>query len=218
MTHADLPRGSTADQLIPLTEHGVIAELISEQQMKQAMGSPERMAEFIADKIEVAAARGQYEIDKKFFKDITNTENYREGKDKKIENSPAIFLNLKEEYESGVDEHGVTNIRKLIKSVRSTAMVMKRPTDNFNKLKLVSSALDLKRIGLIISEDVVGDLEDYYGNTFNLEYAKLEKIFAWVETAPIQEYVNEGKHQGVHFILIADDGYVCEIDEEAAGG
>ena len=103
MTHADLPRGSTVEQLIPLTEHGCIAELIVEQQMKQAMGSPERMAEFVADKIETAASRGSFAVDEKMIQDITNSENYADS---------AIFLNNEEEYLPGMDENGVTNVRK----------------------------------------------------------------------------------------------------------
>jgi len=220
LTHADLPRGSTLEQFIPLTEHGCASELISKQQMKQAMGSPERLAEFVADKIEVAAARAAYEIDKKFFTDITKTENYRrdDTEPDKLGKAPAIFLNDQEEYGLKIDENGITNIRKLISTVKSTAAVMKRPTNKFNQMKLISSALDLKRIGVIISEELFGQLEDHYGNTFNLEYAKLERMFAWVEVAPIHEYVEGSKHKGVHIILITEDGYICELDDEADSG
>jgi hypothetical protein len=59
MTHKDLKIGSSIEEFIPLTVFGCASELVHEQLIKRAMGSPEATAEFIADKIEVAAARGE---------------------------------------------------------------------------------------------------------------------------------------------------------------
>lgn len=217
LDYGDLGRGNTVSQFIPLTEIGCASELISKQQMKQAMGSPERLAEFVADKIEVAASRAAYEIDKKFLEDICNVDNYKKSEED-LNEASAIFLNSEDEYKLGTDEQGATNIRKLIKSIKTNAAVMKRPTDKFNKFGLISTALEFKRIGVIISEELFGALEDHYENTFNLEYAKLERMFAWVETMPLHEMTSEDKVKSVEAVLITDDGYVCEVDEEADTG
>ncbi|KAF9941987.1 hypothetical protein BGZ65_012006 [Modicella reniformis] len=211
MTHADLGRSKTVEQMIDLTEHGCASDMISDQQFKQAMGSPERMAEFVADRIEIVSARAQYEVDKKFLNDICDLDNYRKDDTNPtdLDKSPAIFLNEEKEYKLASDKNGITNIRKLIASVKSTASVMKRVTDKFNKLKLLSSSLDIKRIGVIISDEMVGNMEDNYGNTFNAEYAKLEKTFAWVESAGIHEVKDATKRDnGKHIILVGEDGYM----------
>jgi hypothetical protein len=210
MAYADLGKGSTVEQFIKLTEHGCASELISHQIMKQAMGSPERMAEFLADKVEVAASRAAFEIDKKFIDDICKEDNYR-AKAGTPAKSPAIIENDADDYKPGKDTQGMENIRKLVNSIHSTASAMKWPSKNFNKLNLVSASFDFKRMGLIISDEMYGQLEDYYGHAFNLEHTDLGRKFAWVEVLPIHE-------KGKNFILIDVDGYVCDIDEESPTG
>jgi len=116
MTHADLGKGSTHEQFIPLTEHGCASELISHQIMKQAMGSSEKMAEFVADKIEIAAARALFEVDKKFINDITKKDNYT---------AKAIIENKEDYYKPGKDKQGYENVRHLVNSINSTAAAMK---------------------------------------------------------------------------------------------
>jgi len=74
---------------------------------------------------------------------------------------------------------------------------------------LVSASLDFKRLGVIISENLYGELEDYYGHAFNLDNVELGKKFAWVEVLPIQ---------GKELIFIDNDGYVMELDEESPTG
>ena len=199
MTHADLGKGSTSEQFIPLTEHGCASELISHQIMKQAMGSPEKMAEFVADKIEIAAARALFEVDKKFIDDITKKDNYI---------TKAIIENKEDYYKPGKDKQGYENVRHLVNSINSTAAAMKWPSKNFNQMQLVSASMDFKRMGLIISDE---QLEDYYGHSFHLEHTELGRKFAWVEVLPIHE---EDKHA----ILMDIDGYVCELDDEAPTG
>lgn len=209
MTHADLGSGSSREQFIPLTEHGCASQMISEDIMKRSMGSREGMAEFVADMVELAINRGAYEIDKKFMRDICNFNNYKDGSTPN--ESTAIFINSEDDYKPGKDANGMEKIRKLRNSMTSIASAMCWPSNKFNKFGLISTSFNAKRLGVIISDEMKGQFRDYYGNVFNVEYADLEKEFAWVETMPIHNY-------NKHIIFISEDGYVLDIDEESATG
>lgn len=286
MTHKDLARGTTFEQMIPLTEHGCVSDLISHQIMKRAMSSPERMIDFVADKIEIASSRGAWQIDQVFITDITSNDNYREkkmnldaivtalksdsgvsgktGYSAAIDNaaatnavknatnfagvvnafkadtnvtgvtdladaidaaakkdpvknaakefSTAIFELEEKEFKPGKDGDGTENIRKLNNSVTSTTSVMRRPTRNFNRLGLISSSMNCKQIGIVISDEMHGRYEDSYGHTFNLAHTELGRRFAWVEVLNIHEFNRK------HLISIDEYGYVMEIDEESPTG
>jgi len=45
-------------------------------------------------------------------------------------------------------------------------------------MELVSASMDFKRMGLIISDEQFGQLEDYYGHSFHLEHTELGRKFA----------------------------------------
>ena len=45
-------------------------------------------------------------------------------------------------------------------------------------MEIVSASMDFKRMGLIISDEQFGQLEDYYGHAFNLEHTELGRRFA----------------------------------------
>ena len=74
-------------------------------------------------------------------------------------------------------------------------------------------------MGIIMSDEMFGQMEDYYGHVFNTEFAKLERTFAWVETLPIHQVEDKDKKTiGDHFIIISEDGYICEVDENSPTG
>lgn len=223
MSHADLGKGSSIEQLIPLTEHGCVSELISDEIMKRAMGSQEATAEFLADKIEQAADRGMFEIDQKFIDDICDDRNYQNGDDP--DNSSAIFSLYDEDFAPGNDKNGMNNFRKLVNSVVSTASAMCWPSANFNYYKLTATNFNFKNMGSIISSEMFGQSQDYYGNVINPAYTEFKSQFAWVRVLPIYDPAyneiagNESKpKRDKHIILMNADGYVLDVDKESSTG
>ncbi|MCE8169303.1 MAG: hypothetical protein I3273_04230 [Candidatus Moeniiplasma glomeromycotorum] len=209
MTHKDLPRGKSVEQFIPLTSFGVVADLVPMQIIKRAMGSSEATQEFIADKVEQAADRGMWEIDKKVLKDLVNDDNYA---------AVSIIKNKDFVFKSGLDDDGMENVRKIIDSIVATCSQLTWPSKKFNKLGIWSNCLSLKRIGLFISFEFFGMLESYYGTTFNLKHTELGEKFAWVKPVPI--FDKERKDEGFdkHVIATDVDGYIVDLDEDAETG
>ena len=209
LTHKDLGRGSSIEQFIPLTSFGCVSELIPEQIIKRAMSSEENTVEFLTDKIEQAASRGEWEIDKKFLADIVKDSNY---------SKKAIFKLPAENFVTGKDKDGMENVRKLVSKISTLCKAMCWPSKEYNQMGLMSTSYSLKRLIAIISFEVFGMLEDYYGHAFNMEHTELGRKFARVEVLPIYDKDRFSEGFNKHFIFMDEEGYVLDIDKDSETG